>query len=97
MNYSLDLIKNTYSASEAKKIIVDLLTSKINFLNNQIFEEQERYGIHSEAKLNRVSELRLEVEKLKDILQKAEREESEVSLKCQIIMDFNSGKNSVNL
>jgi hypothetical protein len=63
----IDLVKGTFTPSEAREIIFQLLDSKINFHNLKNLSSRERFGrpdVDSEQRLEQLKESRKEAEAL---------------------------------
>lgn len=61
---TIDLIKGTFTPSEARDLLLDLLNSKINFHNKKDFSSRERFGkpdADSEQRLKHLMDSRTKV------------------------------------
>lgn len=67
----LTLIESEFSFEEAKEILSNMFSSKINFYNIKNWSSQERFGKDDEIAQKRIPALRSEMEKLQAILSEA--------------------------
>lgn len=84
---TIDLIKGTFTPSEAQELLLDLLNSKINFHNKKDFSSRERFGkpdAESAQKLNHLTECRNKVRTLISTLIDEDNEEKSVTLNSTI-------------
>lgn len=80
----IDLIKGTFSPSEARDILLDLLNSKINFHNKKNWSSRERFGkpdAESEQRLKHLKNSRNKILRLFTKLIDEDNEEKFVTLK----------------
>lgn len=68
---TLKLIDGNFNYDEAKEILSNMISSKINFHNIKNWSSQERYGKDDEVSQKRIPELKKEIEKLNAILSEA--------------------------
>ena len=62
---TLDLIKGSFSPSDAKEILIDIVNSKIRFHSMRTFSSQERFGkpdLVSEQKIEYLKEARQNIQ-----------------------------------
>ncbi len=81
---TIDLIKGTFTPSEAQELLLDLLNSKINFHSKKDFTSRERFGkpdAVSEQKLKYLTESR---NKVRTLISKLINEEKSVTLNSTI-------------
>jgi len=84
---TIDLIKGTFTPSEAQELLLDLLNSKINFHNIKNWSSRERFGkpdADSEQKLKHLMESRNKVKTLISKLINEGNEEKSVTLNSTI-------------
>lgn len=67
----LTLIEGQFSYEEAKEILSNLFSSKINFHNIKNWSSQERFGVDDEIAQKRIPALKKEMEKLHYMLLEA--------------------------
>jgi hypothetical protein len=82
INYKL--IEATLSAEEAKRILPELFTTKINFHEKEGFSNQVRFGKDKSNSALRVKELKEERSKLESLLDNASLEEFNLNINCKI-------------
>jgi hypothetical protein len=68
---NLTIIKGTFECDEAKDILYNIFSSKINFHQLKNFSSLERFGKNDEVAQKRIPELKMELEKLQDIFNEA--------------------------
>ena len=85
---SLHLIRNTYEVDDAKEVITQLLSDKINFIRRQIFSLDERYGINSSYLENRLKELNQSKEDIVTFFNSINSEEFEVKIDCPVSIEL---------
>ena len=83
-NKSLKLIDSTYSASDAKVVLVSLLEDKINFLCGRRFSRLERNDGDCSHLDRRIEELKRDKEELIQFLQGMENENANFEISCDI-------------
>lgn len=67
-NIKLKLIDGIFEHDDAKEILLNLFTTKINFHKLKNFSSQERFGIEDESSNKRIAELKMEYDKLAQLL-----------------------------
>ena len=90
---TIDLIKGTFTPSEAQYLLLDLLNSKINFHNKKDWSSRERFGkpdADSEQKLKQLRESRNKVNTLISQLINKDNEEKSVTLTSTIEIIINN-------
>lgn len=84
---TIDLIKGTFTPSEAQELLLDLLNSKINFHNKKDFSSRERFGkldADSEQRLKHLMESRTKVKTFFSQFFNEDDEEKSVTLNSTI-------------
>lgn len=81
---TLKLIKGTYSDVEAREILLNLFTSKINFHQMKNFSNEERFGKSDEAALTRITELKQSVIEIKTMLEFAKLNQMKLTIKSEV-------------
>ncbi len=92
---SLQLIKNSYDAEDAKELVMQLLCDKSTFIKRKIFSLDERYGIHSPFFENRLTELTECKKDLKLFFENMNSDDFEFRINCPIEIEVVK-KNSVD-
>lgn len=80
------LINGSFGATDAKKILLEMLHNKIHFHNRQIQIIQEQTGgdtSHSEKRIDELFDL---TEKIKAVLAEAEKKNQKVEIECPLIV-----------
>ncbi|MBN8578825.1 MAG: hypothetical protein J0L66_17940 [Cytophagales bacterium] len=85
--HSFKLVNGKFAAHDVRKILMEMIQSKINYHTREIFSLEERGGdtTHSEK---RVVQLRKSAETLKKVLSKAEAKGSNLSVTVQVEIEF---------
>lgn len=81
MNNKLTLIEGTFTPEEAREILMNAFTSKINFHNIKNMTSLETVGKEDEMAVKRISQLKTELIKVRELL--AEAQEKEMNLVIQ--------------
>ena len=72
-NYNFKLIHGTFTTSEARQILFDLISSKIHFHTMESFSSQERFGKdapHSKRRIQALKKIHNSLEKIFDVAEK---------------------------
>jgi hypothetical protein len=85
--HEFKLIDGTFTAEEAKRILLEMLNNKVNFHNRQIHRIQEQSNGNTEASENRMNELLDTIDALKVILLNADKNKSHIKIHCPIIIE----------
>lgn len=80
----LTLIEGDFSFDEAKEILINMYSSKINFHTMQNLSSQERFGKDDEMAQKRIPLLRIEMKKLEDILLEAKAKNKKLIVNSEI-------------
>lgn len=88
-NNKYNLIKGEFSAKEAQEILMQLYTNKIKFHQRDVFAKEERNDGNSTLSKNRIEELILEKEKIKDFLSNQEIADKKIMINADIQIDIN--------
>ncbi|GAB2595923.1 hypothetical protein [Spirosoma areae] len=68
---TLTLIEGDFSEEEAREILLNIFSFKINFHRLRNFSSQERFGKHDEIAQKRIPELKKEIEKVLQVVSEA--------------------------
>lgn len=85
---TLTLIEGNFSPVEAKEILMNIFSTKINFHKVKNFSSQERYGIDDEKAQKRILELILSVEKIKQVIAEAKESNRNLVITSQINIEL---------
>lgn len=83
---TLKLIDGTFSASEAREVLMNLINSKIQFHNLKNFSSEERFGHLNVDSLNRIEELKDASEAILDFVNAAGWEKKKIVISSFIKM-----------
>lgn len=81
---NLSLIEGKFSPEEAREILINIYSTKINFHERKNFSSQERFGKEDAIALNRIQELKESVDKILDIISEAGATNHHVVISSQI-------------
>ena len=87
-NETLIIIYVNFSYDEAKEILMNILSSKINFYCLKNWSSQERFGIEDVSAQKRIPALRNEVKKLEEILSEAKAKNKKLVVSSDINISF---------
>ncbi|MBL7761147.1 MAG: hypothetical protein JNK08_10675 [Sediminibacterium sp.] len=80
----LTLIEGSFSQEEAREILLNMFSAKINFHNARNWSSQERWGKDDAIAQQRVPALKQEVEKLEAILAEAGKGNKELLIQSEV-------------
>jgi histidinol phosphatase-like PHP family hydrolase len=83
-----DLVRGEYSAVEAREIVSNLISQKINFHNLRDFSSRERYGKPDENSLKRIEELKESRQSMFEIIDAAKEEGKAVKINSSITIEL---------
>lgn len=83
-NKTLTIIDGKFTYAEAKEILMDILSSKINFHCLKNWSSQERFGKDDNIAQKRIPALRNEMKKLEGILAEAKAKNKTLKVKSDI-------------
>jgi hypothetical protein len=84
----LTLIEGVFLHDEAKDILMNIFSAKINFHQVKNFSSQERFGKDDETARKRIPALRDEIEKLQEILLEAKLNNKKLEVRSEINISF---------
>jgi len=82
------LVRGEYSAVEAREIVSNLISQKINFHNLRDFSSRERYGKSDEDSLRRIEELKVSRQSMFEIIDAAKEEGKTVKINSNITIEL---------
>ena len=92
----LTLMNGNYSSDEAREILFNLFSNKINFHQMKNFSSQERLGKESKTALKRIAQLKKSMLLASKILDKAKKNNETLEILSEIKITLSkSKKNSV--
>ncbi len=80
----IKVIDGNFTYDEAKEILMNLISSKINFHNIKNFSSQEWFGKEDDVAQKRIPELKEEMEKLQVILSEAKKNNKRLIVSSEI-------------
>lgn len=83
-NQNLVLIDGEFAPADAKEILKNVFSSKIQFHEMRNFSLKERFGKKDEAAIKRISELQMTLEKILQIVSEAETSNEALTIKAEI-------------
>ncbi|WP_375580916.1 hypothetical protein ABWH96_07835 [Marivirga tractuosa] len=83
-----DLLRGEYSAEEAKEIISNFITQKINFHNMRNYSSQIRYERPDENSLIRIEELKESRKSLMELINTAKEEGRTLKIDSTITIEL---------
>lgn len=83
-NEKLKLIEGKFLHEEAKEILTNIFTAKINFHQMKNFSSQERFGKDDETAIKRIQALKNEIVTLGKILAEAEAQKKKLIIDSEI-------------
>lgn len=83
-----DLLRGKYSAEEAKEIISNFITQKINFHNMRNYSSQIRYERPDENSLIRIEELKESRKSLMELINTAKEEGRTLKIDSTITIEL---------
>ena len=89
--HQFTLIDNTYSAEEARQVLLCLINDKIKFLDMQILSLQERFGRDTTHMEERVSELLRDRARINEVLQAAIAGQATLEIKSVVNIEVKEG------
>ncbi len=87
----LTLIEGTFSNEEAKEILMNLFSAKIDFHELKNFSSIERFGEVDATAQKRIPQLKHEVEKLTKLLAEANTSKKQITINSEIILSISEG------
>ena len=92
----ITLMKGEYSSDEAREILFNMFSNKINFHQMKNFSSQERFGKESKTALKRIEQLKKSMLVASKILDKAKKNNETLEILSEVkITFFKVKKNSV--
>lgn len=80
----LTFIEGTFSDAEAKDILINVFTQKINFHQTKNFSSQERFGKVDAAATKRIIELKKGLEQAMSIVDEAKKNNLKLNISSEI-------------
>lgn len=80
----IKLIDGVFEPKDANEIVSDVLTKKINFHTLKSMGSDEKYGHPDVVSLNRITELRDDMDRMREIIMQAKREGKQLRINASI-------------
>lgn len=77
---SIKFINGTFNPDDAKEVLLNLITHKINFHSLKNFSSEERFGKSIEGSQKRIAELRESKEKIVSLVEFAIKENKNIDV-----------------
>ena len=81
---NIKIMDGNFTHEEAKKITINIFSSKINFHNIKNWSSQERFGKDDEIAQNRIPAQRSEIKKIERILSEAKAKNKKLLVNSEI-------------
>lgn len=86
--YNYKLLDGVFHPSEAQKILMDLINSKINYHNLDSFSNHIRFNTEISNSKNRIEELKTTSESIKELIELAQKNNTQLKLNSIISIEF---------
>lgn len=83
-NENLSLIEGKFTPEEAREILINIFSKKVNFHERRNFSSQERFGKDDPIALKRIPELKQSIEKITTLMSEAGANDKQVVISSQI-------------
>lgn len=87
----LSFIEGTFNDTEAKEILINVFTAKINFHQVKNFSSQERFGKVDNFAAKRIIELRKGLEEALELVKEAQEKQLHLQLSSEITITLTPG------
>lgn len=87
-NHNYTLINGIFQPTEAKKILMDLINTKINYHNLDSFSNHIRFNTDISSSKNRIDELKKTSESIKELIELAQKQNMKLKLNSEISIEF---------
>ncbi len=84
----LILIDGEFQQEEAREILMNVFSTKINFHQFKNFSSQERFGKEDETAIRRIPALKLEVLRLEKMLADAKSKNKKMIVRSEITISY---------
>ena len=90
MNFEeqVTLIDGTFSETDAKEILLNIISTKIHFHSMKNFSAQERFGKDDANSVKRMADLNHDFEKIKELIDKAKATNLNLNIYSTIQISF---------
>jgi hypothetical protein len=80
----LSLIDGNFSAEEAKEILINIYSTKINFHEMANFSSMERFGVENAAAVKRIQILRKNIQKIVELVEEMKEKHQNFIISSEI-------------
>lgn len=87
-NETLTIMDDYFTHDEAKEIIMNMFSSKLNFHNIKNWSSQERFGKNDAIAQEKIPELRNEMKRLEEILTEAKTKNKKLVVSSAINIEL---------
>jgi DNA-directed RNA polymerase subunit F len=87
-NNKVTLIDGTFNVAEAKDVLINMFTMKINFHSQKNVSHVERFGKTDNAALEKVAFLKSELAKLETLIEHAGNNNTTLKITSAIYIDY---------
>ena len=87
-NFNFKLVNGVFDPSEAKKILMDLINTKINYHSLEAFRNHIRFNTEISSSEKRIEELKKTRESIQEIIELAEKNNMKLEVKSEIFIEF---------
>lgn len=91
-NENLSLIEGSFNPEEAREILLNIFSTKINFHERKNFSSEERFGKSDAVALKRIPVLKQNLEKIVSVIADAEAKNKQVIISSQINIQLVDGR-----
>ncbi len=92
---TLRLIDGTFTASEAKEVLMNVFSSKIQFHQRKNFSSKERFGKDDEVAVRRMPELKNSLHKIAELFSEAESKHYVLTITSDVNIVIKKAKEKV--
>ena len=84
----LELIKGEFSAEDARDILLQLFTDKINYHQARNLSSLERFGKLNDISVRRLPELKFQIQKINDLFQNADLSGATIKIQATVNIEI---------
>lgn len=84
----LELIKGEFSAEDARDILLQLFTDKINYHQARNLSSLERFGKKNDISVRRLPELKLQIQKINDLFLNADLSGATIKIQATVNIEI---------
>jgi hypothetical protein len=84
----LELIKGEFSAEDARDILLQLFTDKINYHQARNLSSLERFGKLNDISVRRLPELKFQIQKINDLFQNTDLSRATIKIQATVNIEI---------